>query len=346
MKKILAFETSCDDTAVAIVAENGDILGDAIYSQLQIHHPYGGVVPEIGSRAHIEQIRLVTAEVFHQAGLSPHDIDTVAATCAPGLVGPLLVGAQFAKGFAESRSLPFIAVHHIEGHIFAGSKEPGFPEAPFVALVVSGGHTALYECNEHLATRCLGQTRDDAAGEAFDKIGRALGLSYPAGKLIDDLAKDGDASRFRFPKPMRHDESLDFSFSGLKTFALETLKKSGPLIGQDLSDFCAGLSAVIADSLSLRALRAVKQCGHQALVIGGGVAANSTLRARLDEMCRKDSIALFLPRPRLCTDNAVMIARAAFIKLKQGKTSDLCVDVMAHLPIESSDKLYQRTYSA
>lgn len=341
MKKILAFETSCDDTAVAIVAENGAILGEAVYSQLTVHLPYGGVVPEIGSRAHIEQIAVVTAEVFRSAHLTPRDIDAVAATFAPGLLGPLLVGAQFAKGFAQSLSLPLIAVHHIEGHILSGALEQEFFDPPFVALVVSGGHTALYECSAQYVMRTLGETRDDAAGEAFDKIGRALGFGYPAGKRIDDLAKTGDARRYRFPRPLRHDDSLDFSFSGLKTSALEILRKEGSLNEQGLADFCASLVDIITSSLCERAMRAVKRTGHHALVIGGGVAANSGLRAKLLDACREEGIALYLPKLSLCTDNAVMIARAAFIKQRMGKQSSFDVDVLAHLPVENSDVLYQ-----
>lgn len=341
MKKILAFETSCDDTAVALVQEDGAILGDAIYSQLDVHKPYGGVVPEIGSRAHIEQIYLVTSEVFAQTKLAPLDVDAVAATFAPGLLGPLLVGAQFAKGLAKSLARPLIAVHHIEGHILSGALTEQFPEPPFVALVVSGGHTALYACDEHYRMRLLGETRDDAAGEAFDKIGRAMGLDYPAGKIIDALAKSGDVHRFKFPQPMRLDENLEFSFSGLKTFALEVLRKNAPFDDQSRADFCAGLCNVIAHSLVDRALRAMKITGLNSLVIGGGVAANSVLRAMLSKRCEESDVQLYLPDHKLCTDNAVMIARAAHIKWRQGKTTSLNVDVMATLAIERSDELYQ-----
>lgn len=339
MRTILAFETSCDDTAVAIVAENGAILGEAVYSQLECHAPYGGVVPEIGSRAHIEQIGFVTREVFRRANLTPHEIDAVAATFAPGLLGPLLVGAQFAKGFALSIAKPLIAIHHIEGHILSGAGEPEFCEPPFVALVVSGGHTALYACDEHYSMTCLGETLDDAAGEAFDKIGRALGLRYPAGKLIDDLSQSGSPRRFSFPKPMRHHDSLDFSFSGLKTSALDVVRQHGALDGQAMADFCAGLSDVIAESLCERAMKAVAQSGVHALVVGGGVAANSHLRAKLMSACAELGVKLYLPKPALCTDNAVMIGRAAMVKLSQGKLSSTKTAVSAHLPIERSHEL-------
>lgn len=340
MKKIIAFETSCDDTAVAIVTEDGQILGEAIYSQLEVHRPYGGVVPELGSRAHIEQIGWVTEEVFRRARLETNDIDVAAATFAPGLVGPLLVGAQYAKGFAKSLSIPLIAVHHIEGHILSGFGERDFCEPPFVALIVSGGHTALYECDTEYSMKLLGQTLDDAAGEAFDKLGRALGLQYPAGKMIDDLAQSGRPDRFHFPKVMRHSDCLNFSFSGLKTFGLDILKNHAPLNDEAIADFCAGLREAIAESLCQRALRALTRTGHKALVVGGGVTANSRLRMMLLSMCREHHINIYLPEPRLCTDNAVMIARAALVKLRQGKTSDFSVDVAAHLPIERSDALY------
>jgi N6-L-threonylcarbamoyladenine synthase len=198
MKKILAFETSCDDTAVAIIDEEASIIGEAVFSQDACHAPYLGVVPEISSRAHIEQIRLVTKAVFDKAQLLPENIDLVAASFAPGLLGPLLVGAQFAKGFALAHGLPILAMHHIEGHILAGYGEPQFLKPPFISLIASGGHTAIYYCDTNFNISCIGQTLDDAAGEAFDKIGRALGLGYPAGKIIDELALSGDKSRVYF----------------------------------------------------------------------------------------------------------------------------------------------------
>lgn len=339
MKKILAFETSCDDTAVAIVDEAGLIHGEAIFSQVAEHEPFGGVVPEVGSRAHIEQILHVTKMVFLKSELYETDIDAVAATFAPGLVGPLLVGAQFAKGFAQALSIPLIGIHHIEGHIFAGHGDTKFPCPPFVALIVSGGHTALYFCDESFSIKVIGETLDDAAGEAFDKIGRALGLGYPAGKVMDDLAKAGDPHRFSFPIAMRREDTLDFSFSGLKTRAIETVKEHAPFNATALADFCASVREAIAIALSERAIKAVSSLGCRSLVIGGGVAANSRVRDLLAIKCREHDFNLYLPHPRYCTDNAVMIAKAAHIKLRQGKTSGCTVDVRANLPIERADEL-------
>lgn len=339
MKKILAFETSCDDTAVAIIDERGDVLAECIASQIKEHAPYLGVVPEIGSRAHIEQIVHVTNAVFLESKLSPRDVSAVAATCAPGLLGPLLVGAQFAKGFSLGHGVPFIAIHHIEGHIFSGFSDEGFPAPPFVALIASGGHTALYRCNEDFSTSLLGQTLDDAAGEAFDKIGRALGFGYPAGKIIDKLARLGEPSRFSFPVALKHHDGCDFSFSGLKTRVLETIKQHAPLDKTTLQDLCASAQEAIALALSDRCMKAVRAANVQAVVVGGGVAANSRVRDLLTERCLAQGLTLYLPKIRHCTDNAVMIARAALIKMRLGLVSDLQVDVRANLSIERANEL-------
>jgi N6-L-threonylcarbamoyladenine synthase len=336
---ILAFETSCDDTAAAIIADEGRIVAHVVFSQTEAHQPFGGVVPEIGSRAHIEQIGVVTHEVFRRGKLAPHQIDAVAATFAPGLVGPLLVGAQFAKGFAKGLTLPLIAIHHIEGHILSGLGEPGFCKPPFVALIVSGGHCALYECSLDYSMSLLGQTLDDAAGEAFDKIGRSLGLGYPAGKLIDELAERGNKDRFKFPKLMKQSDSLNFSFSGLKTFA-QGLAKTVVVDDQARADFCAGLREAVAESLTDRAILALNRTGHRSLVLGGGVAANSRLRSMLFSRCAANNIDLFLPPPNLCTDNAVMIGRAALLKFRQGKFSECSLDVSAQMPVENAEFLY------
>lgn len=341
MKKILAFETSCDDTAVAIIDETGAILAEAVYSQDLVHAPYLGVVPEIGSRAHVEQITAVTKKVFDQAGLSPKDIAVVAATFAPGLLGPLLVGAQFAKGFCVANALPLIAIHHIEGHILAGFSEPGFPKPPFLSLIASGGHTALYSCNENYTIKLISQTLDDAAGEAFDKIGRALGLGYPAGKIIDELAAQGDKTRFKFPIAMRTSEHCNFSFSGLKTKALKVIEENSPLDEQVLADFCASFREAIACALCERAIKACVSFGFSSMAIGGGVAANARVRQMLADMCQQQGIRLYMPEKKYCTDNAVMIARAALVKWRSGLFSDYSVDVSADLSVDRISELYQ-----
>lgn len=337
MQKILAFETSCDDTAVAIVDATGSVLGEAIFSQIKEHAPFGGVVPEVGSRAHIEQIWHVTNRAFENASLKPKDIDVVAATFAPGLLGPLLVGAQFAKGFALANHLPLIAVHHIEGHIFSGLGED-FLNPPFLALIASGGHTAIYSCDENYQIKVVGETLDDAAGEAFDKIGRALGLGYPAGKIMDDLAKQGDKSAYAFPIAMRKSPGFDFSFSGLKTRALEAIKNKASFNEKDLADFCASFQEAVATALSERAIKACLELKVSSLVLGGGVSANSRIRDLLTKNCQ-GQIKLYLPPKAYCTDNAVMIAKAAIIRLKQGRFSSLSLDAQANLPIEKSGLL-------
>jgi N6-L-threonylcarbamoyladenine synthase len=341
MKKILAFETSCDDTAVAIIDECGSILGEAVFSQDLVHAPYLGVVPEVGSRAHIEQIIHVTNKVFKEASLTPDDIDVVAATFAPGLLGPLLVGAQFAKGFAVAKSIPLIAVHHIEGHILAGFSEQGFPKPPFLALIASGGHTALYSCDQNYQITLVSQTLDDAAGEAFDKVGRALGLGYPAGKIIDELAAKGDKTRFKFPVAMRKSEHFNFSFSGLKTKALQVLNANTPFDDQLLADFCASFREAVALALCERAVKAALVLGLPSVVLGGGVAANSRVREMLSELCAEHGLSLYVPQKKYCTDNAVMIARAALVQFKLGFTSQYAVDVCADLPVSRIHDLYQ-----
>jgi|SRR5579871_691931 len=341
MRKILAFETSCDDTAAAIVDERGYVLGEAVFSQTLLHEEFGGVVPEIGSRAHIEQILPLTRQVFREANLAPHDVDAVAATFAPGLVGPLLVGAQFAKGMATALQVPLIGIHHIEGHIFSGYGDDNFPIPPFLALIVSGGHTALYGCDENFAISLIGETLDDAAGEAFDKIGRALGLSYPAGRAIDELAMMGNKDAFMLPIAMRHDEHFNFSFSGLKTKAIEIIKNHAVFEPPMLADFAASLREAITLALAERTIRAAKLKCFNKVVIGGGVAANARLRELLSLMCADNDIEIYLPKKRYCTDNAVMIAKAAHIRLKQGRISGVFLDVLPTLAIENAFELGQ-----
>ncbi len=340
MSIILAFETSCDDTAVAVVNSDGHILSDVIYSQFNEHREFGGIVPEIGSRSHIEQINFCTQEALKKAQIKINNIDAVAATFAPGLLGPLLVGAQYAKGLALGANKLLIAIHHIEGHIFSGYLETNFLPPPFLALIVSGGHTATYFCDENFVIKTIGQTLDDAAGEAFDKIGRSLGLDYPAGKIINNLALNGDKNKFALPIPMLKDHSLNFSFSGLKTKALEIIKKNAPFTDQSKSDFCASLQETICLSLINKTFLALDKLNLASLVLGGGVSANSRLRELIKEECAQKNIKLFLPKISLCTDNAVMIARAAHLKLTKKQFTSLNQDVFASLPIEESYKLY------
>jgi N6-L-threonylcarbamoyladenine synthase len=339
MVKILAFESSCDDTAVAIVDESGQILANEIFSPTRIHAVFGGVVPEIGSRSHIEQIIHVTRLALAHAQITLGEIDAVAATFAPGLLGPLLVGAQFAKGLAKALNKPLIAVHHIEGHILSGYLEPTFPKPPFIALVVSGGHTALYQCLPGYQYVTLGETLDDAAGEAFDKIGRTLGFSYPCGQAMDDVANTGDPHRFKWSPPMHKKGHLNFSFSGLKTQSLNMIKAHGPMDPKTLADFCAGLRETIARALVDKTILASRTHEHQPVVLGGGVAANSRLRELLKTEASAQGISVYMSPRELCMDNAVMIARAALQKYTQGQFASLGQEVMARLPIEQKNML-------
>lgn len=339
MTKIIAFETSCDDTAVAIVDSDGTICSDVIYSQIKEHLEFGGVVPEIGSRAHIEQITFCTKEALSKANLAAKDVDAVAATFAPGLLGPLLVGSQFAKGFALANNKPLIAVHHIEGHILAGYLDKNFPKPPFLSLIVSGGHTALYLCDEEYKIKTIGHTLDDAAGEAFDKIGRKLGLTYPSGKQIDTLASLGDKEKFFFPMPMKDTECFNFSFSGLKTKALTYINQNLVISEQERADFCASFREIICTFLTKKTFNALKKYKVNSLVVGGGVAANSRLRDFLEFEAKKNEINLFLPPLRFCTDNAVMIAKAAHLKFSKKHFTSLKQETFATLDIEKKDVL-------
>lgn len=339
MSLILAFETSCDDTAVAVVDNNGIILANIIYSQTE-HQKFGGIVPEIGSRSHIEQIHICTLSALQQANIHLEQIDAIAATFAPGLLGPLLVGAQYAKGLAASLNKPLIAIHHIEGHILSGYLQNDFLQPPFISLIASGGHTALYQVDSDYSMKTLGQTLDDAAGEAFDKIGRSLGFAYPAGKIISEWAKKGDKNKFAFSIPMIKNKSLNFSFSGLKTKALEFINKLDLANEYLKADFCASLQEVICLSLIDKTFLALEKTSIKSLVLGGGVTANERLRELITAKSLEKNINLFLPPISICTDNAVMIARAAHLKLSQHKISSLKQDAFACLPIEESYKLH------
>ena len=341
MTTILAFDTSCDDTAVAIINDDATILAEAVFSQDHIHAPYLGVVPEISSRAHIEEISLTTKMVLAKAKLTPRDIDIVAATLAPGLLGPLLIGVNFAKGFALAHNLPIIGIHHIEGHILAGYGEPNFPPPPFIALIASGGHSALYYADQNYHMKCLGQTLDDAAGEAFDKIGRALGLGYPSGKIIDDMALLGNKDSFTFPKITT--PNYDFSFSGLKTHALKIIAEHKPMSKAKLHDFCAGLNETIAKTLCHKTLLALKDYEITSLVIGGGVSANNRLRSMLNEEALAHKLHLFMPEKKYCTDNAVMIAKAALVAFTHKQYSDLHMDAQASLAINDVAQIRNRS---
>jgi N6-L-threonylcarbamoyladenine synthase len=317
---ILGIETSCDETAAAVVRDGKEILSSVIASQVSIHAPYGGVVPELASRQHLEYIIPVIESALEKAGVSCEELDALGVTQGPGLVGALLVGLSAAKAMAYALGKPLIAVNHLEGHIQAAFISGGIPD-PFICLVVSGGHTALYRVDLDGGARLLGATRDDAAGEAFDKIAKLLGIGYPGGIAIDKLASGANPEAIQFPRSRFEKESLEFSFSGLKTAAANFVRVHGPPASDSapggagsytLEDFAASFQEAIVDVLVEKSVKAAQQCGLSDIAAVGGVAANSRLRKRLAQEAASGNFRLYLPPVEFCTDNAVMIASAAY----------------------------------
>ena len=338
---ILALERSCDETAASVSRDGREILSNVVYSQIDMHALYGGVVPEIASRKHAEKITAVAAEAVRQAGIEWSDLDAVAATCAPGLIGALLVGANFAKACSLMLDVPFIPVHHIRGHIAANYV--AFPELepPFTALVASGGHTVIIDVEDYTKMTVLGTTRDDAAGEAFDKIGRVLSLPYPGGAALDKLAQTGDKNKYKLPRAVVSGHPFDFSFSGLKTAAVNlahNAKQKGEEI--DPNALAAAVAHAVADSVGPRVVAAAKEMGRKKITAAGGVAANSILRAQLAELCKKEGIELYLPPLSLCGDNGAMIACQAYYEYVAGNTSDSSQNCYANMAV--SDQLCGR----
>jgi N6-L-threonylcarbamoyladenine synthase len=336
---VLGIESSCDETAAALVQEDGLVLADVVSSQVALHAPFGGVVPELASRAHVQNIAPVILQALHDSGRGLQGVDGIAVTNGPGLVGALLVGVQTAKAIALARSLPIVGVNHLIGHLLSAflrrAGEPhSAPEFPFIALLVSGGHTALYEVRSAADVEQLGQTRDDAAGEAFDKVAKLLQLGYPGGPRIDRLASLGTPGSVVLPHPLRRRDSLEFSFSGLKTAVAQHLVKHGaPETEQALADLCASFQQVVIEILVEKCLAACALRGVQRLVIAGGVAANRGLRAHAQTRCVERGIALFVPPARSCTDNAAMIAYAGACRLVRGEDDGLGLDVFSRSPI-------------
>ena len=311
-RPILALETSCDDTCAAVVTKAGEILSNVVSSQARFHERYGGVVPEVASRHHLELVNAVVDEAFTQADLGLEHVCAVAATSGPGLIGALLIGLSTAKALAAAGRLPFVAVDHLHGHVAANFLQPDPLDPPFLCLIASGGHTLLASVEDRAGYRLLGATRDDAAGEALDKAARLMGLGYPGGAEIDRLAREGDPRSFDFPVGMKGAESLDFSFSGLKTALAYTVRDLGPDRVRALrADLAASFQKAVVDALMLKLERAVELTGAERLAIGGGVAANSELRSRVAALCDREGLELKVPPPQLCTDNAAMIASAA-----------------------------------
>ena len=316
---ILAIESSCDETAAAVVKNGREVLSNVINTQIAIHTEYGGVVPEIASRKHIENINPVIRKALEDAGVTLDDIDAIGVTYGPGLVGALLVGVAEAKAIAFAKNKPLVGVHHIEGHISANYVENKELEPPFVALVVSGGHTHLLKVNNYGEYEIVGGTRDDAAGEAFDKVARAIGLGYPGGPKIDKLAKEGNPDAIEFPRAHVDDAPYDFSFSGIKSAVLNYIN-SANMQGKEINraDVAASFQKAVVDALVSRAVRLAKECGMDKLAIAGGVASNSALRAAIQEECTKNNIRFYSPSPILCTDNAAMIGAAAYYEYIKG----------------------------
>lgn len=329
MTTILAIESSCDDTSAA-VCKDGEMLSNLVAGQ-KIHEKFGGVVPELASRAHMQNIVPVVDEAIKQAGINLNEIDAVAFTQAPGLIGSLLVGAQFAKSLALSLDKPLIAVHHMQAHVLANLIGDTKPEFPFLCLTVSGGHTQIVLCESPYEMRVIGETMDDAAGEAFDKSAKLLGLPYPGGPLIDKYAQQGDATRFKFPEPNIPD--LNFSFSGLKTsilYFLQKEQKADPdFIAKNLEDICASIQSRIVSILLNKLRKAAKETGIRLVCIAGGVSANSGLRNGLKEMGDKLGWQTFIPKFEYCTDNAGMIAITAYYKYLKGEFADLNISPTA-----------------
>ncbi len=332
--KILAIESSCDETAAAVVRNGREILSNVINSQISLHTKYGGVVPELASRKHIENIDPVIREALSQAGETFDSIDAVAVTYGPGLVGALLVGVSAAKAIAFAKNKPLIGVNHIEGHVCANLLEHPDLEPPFLCLIVSGGHTNLAVMEDYGVFRILGQTRDDAAGEAFDKVARAIGLGYPGGPKIEKAAEGGDPYAIHFPRGKVDEAPYDFTFSGMKSAVLNYLNHEA-MAGNDVcaADVAAGFQEAVTDVLVERALLAARDLGENRIVLAGGVAANGYLRSRLQSACDADNIRLYSPSKILCTDNAAMIGAAAYYHLIRGERSDLTLNAVPGLKL-------------
>ena len=333
-KYILAIESSCDETSAAVVVNGREVLSNVIASQISTHEKYGGVVPEVASRMHIEAVSGVVEEALLEANITLDKIDAIGVTYGPGLVGALLVGLQFAKGLAFSSKKPLVGVNHIEGHICANYIQHKDLKPPFVSLVVSGGHTFIVHVKDYGKYEVIGQTRDDAAGEAYDKVARALGLGYPGGPKIDKLAKEGNPKAIVFPKANFHEETLDFSFSGVKSAVLNYLNKCKMQnIEVNKADVAASFQQAIVDVLKDNVLLTCKKKNVKTIAIAGGVASNSTLRETLTNAASKRGIEVLFPAPILCTDNAAMIGSAAYFNFINGKISDLNLNAKPNLKL-------------
>ena len=336
--KILGIETSCDETGIAIFDSERGIVAEALYSQIELHSEYGGVVPELASRDHVRKLLPLVKQVLNESSLQKTDIDAIAYTAGPGLIGALLVGAAFGRSLAYGWDLPAIAIHHMEGHLLAPMLEQDQPEFPFVALLVSGGHTQIYQVSGLGEYELLGESLDDAAGEAFDKTAKLLDAGYPGGPAIAKLATSGNDGAFKFPRPMTNRPGLDLSFSGLKTFAANTIsaakaENNNVLSGQAQADIALAFEQAVVETLVIKCRRALQQTGLKSLVIAGGVSANLRLRARLKETCLKLGAKIYYPRAEFCTDNGAMIAYAGYCRFLTGQFEPLEIKATPRWPL-------------
>lgn len=330
---ILGIESSCDETAAAVLRDGSTLLSNAINSQVAVHSPYGGVVPELASRKHLENIFPVVEAALSQAGVTLDDLDGLAVTQGPGLVGSLLIGLSFAKAISAVKGIPYVGVDHIVGHLLSPFLEKAPPEFPYIALVASGGHSSIFLVRDHTNIEPLGRTRDDAAGEAFDKVGKILGLDYPGGPVISRLAEQGNPAAISFPRAWLAPDSLDFSFSGLKTsvanYVHQRQQKNEPF---SIPDVCASFQEAVVEVLCLKVLNAAQMCGISNVALAGGVAANARLRASLQKLCTDRGIRVFMPSLELCTDNAAMIALAGFYHFSKKATTSFDTDAYSRSP--------------
>jgi len=328
---VLGIETSCDETAAAVVADGATTLSSVVSSQVNVHHPYGGVVPELASRKHIEAIQQIVDESIRKSGKRTDQVDAVAATQGPGLIGSLLVGFSFAKSFAWRLGVPFVGVNHLEGHmnsVFLGSDPPPFP---FVALLASGGHTSIYHVVSHTQFEPMGHTRDDAAGEAYDKVAKMLGLGYPGGEVIDTLAQKGDAEKITFPRAYLDRSAFDFSFSGIKTAVNRYVQSQGNAVAGQMPDIAAGFQEAVVEVLCYKLVRAAMKNGCDHVAVVGGVAANSRLREKVKSDAVKAKLTVHIPPVDLCGDNAAMIASTGYHYIRSGHLTDLYADVYSRV---------------
>ncbi len=331
-KYILAIETSCDETSASLVKNGREVLSLVTNTQIEVHAQYGGVVPEVASRMHIENITKIVDDAL--GDFDKNQLDAIAVTSGPGLVGALLVGVSFAKAMAYTLNIPIVGVHHIDGHVSANYITHKSLEPPFLSLVVSGGHTILMMAHDYGKYELIGQTRDDAAGEAFDKGARLLGLPYPGGKMIDDLAQSGNPRFVQFTRSKIKDAPLDFSFSGVKTQLRHYVEKAGETFVKDnINDIAASYQAAIVDMLTLNLHKTIKQYNMQKVALAGGVAANSALKIAVSKIAQEENVELYIPELELCTDNAAMIGAAAYYMLKQNKKSDMHLNAMPQMEL-------------